>query len=84
MNSGSPASYTSGYLFPGSADVPSAARLHDLEQAAVEQVAFWFQNRDKLGLKTIWPKDGVYQQFLQSDLLLEVKSVLKHYLHWRP
>jgi hypothetical protein len=26
-----------------------------LEQAAVEQIAFWFQNRDHLGLKTFWP-----------------------------
>jgi len=29
-----------------------------------------------------WPHDGTYQVFLQSDLLLEVKSVLKKYERW--
>src|SRR6266478_299300 len=75
--------YTGGYLLPGSADVPSATRLpDDLEQAAVEQVAFWFQNRDKIGLNTIWPHAGTYEKFIQTDLLLEVKAVLKSYERW--
>ena len=53
------ATYTGGYLLPGSADILSATRLpDDLEQAAVEQVAAWFQNRDNLGLDTIWPHQG--------------------------
>ncbi len=26
-----------------------------------------------------WPHDGTYQVFLQSDLLLEVRAVLKKY-----
>ena len=51
----------------------------DLEQAAVEQVAAWFQNRDKLGLVRIWPHEGTYQQFLQLDLLIEVRAVLERY-----
>jgi len=75
--------YTGGYLLPGSADVPSATRLpDDLEQAAVEQVAYWFQNRDKIGLNTIWPHAGTYEKFIQSDLLLDVKAVLKKYQRW--
>jgi hypothetical protein len=43
--------YTGGYVLPG--DTPGAgqnALPADLEQAAVEQVAYWFQNREKLGL----------------------------------
>jgi len=53
--------YTGGYLLPGSPppDPPVAACQglpDDLEQACVEQVAYWFQNREHLGLKTYWPR----------------------------
>jgi len=60
-----------------------AARLPaDLEQAAVEQVAWWFQTRDSLGLKTTWPRDGAYRQFAQLPLVLPVQAVLSHYKRW--
>ena len=75
--------YTGGYLLPGT--TPGAGQTplpDDLEQAAVEQVAFWFQNRDKLGLNTIWPHAGTYEKFIQTDLLLDVKAVLKSYTRW--
>ena len=58
------------------------ALLDDLEQVAVEKVAYWFRNRDKTGLLRIWPHDGAYEGFLQSDLLLEVRAVLKRYERW--
>jgi hypothetical protein len=77
------ATYTGGYLLPGSADILSATRLpDDLEQAAVEQVAAWFQNRDKLGLDTIWPHQGTYEKFAQLDLLLPVRAVVARYTRW--
>src|SRR5207253_5909778 len=73
--------YTGGYVLPGESRVgvpPATPDLpSDLEQAAVEQVAYWFRNRDNTGLIRTWPHDGTYQAFLQSDLLLEVKAVLK-------
>lgn len=70
--------YTGGYLLPGSADVPSATRLpDDLEQAAVEQVVYWYQNRDRVGVIREWPKGGVYEQFLDIDLLPGVREVLR-------
>ncbi len=75
--------YTGGFLLPGATPGPGQTPLPaDLEQAAVEQVAAWYQNRDKLGLKTIWPHEGSYMQFLQSDLLPAVKAVLKQYERW--
>ncbi len=75
--------YTGGYLLPDAPDTPGATRLPaDLENAAVEQVAAWFQNRDKLGLKTIWPHYGTYQQFFPWDLLPSVQSTLKKYARW--
>jgi hypothetical protein len=75
--------YTGGYLLPGSPDVPGATRLaSDLEQACVEQVAFWFQKKDLLGIKTTWPHGGTYEMFADQDLLDSVKSVLSSYRRW--
>ena len=75
--------YAAGYLLPGSADILSATPLPpDLEQACVEQVAYWFQNRDKLGLDTIWPHQGTYEKFTQLDLLRDVKAILTQYQRW--
>jgi hypothetical protein len=69
--------YTGGYLLPGDAVVSGATRLpDDLEQAAVEQVAFWFQNKDTLGVIRQWPKGGVYKQFEDLDLLPNVHATL--------
>ncbi len=75
--------YAGGYVLPGTS--PSAGQTalpDDLEQAAVEQVAYWFRNRENTGLLRSWPHDGTYQAFLQSDLLLEVRSLLKKYERW--
>src|SRR5437667_1977523 len=72
--------YTAGYVLPG--DTPAAGQTalpDDLEQAAVEQVAYWFRNRDTTGLIRSWPHGGTYEAFLQSDLLLEVRAVLKRH-----
>src|SRR6266480_2819204 len=69
--------YTGGYVLPG--DTPAAGQTSlpdDLEQAAVEQVAYWFRNRDTTGLIRHWPHDGTYQTFAQLDLLREVRAVL--------
>ena len=69
--------YTGGYVLPGATPGPGQTALPpDIEQAAVEQAAAWFLNRDHLGLKTIWIHDGDYLQFPQGDLLPEVVSVL--------
>ena len=79
--------YTGGYLLPGMPDpVPPVAACQglpaDLEHAAMEQVASWFLNRDKLGLKTVWLYHGNYQQFTNLDLLPDVRAVLKKYERW--
>src|SRR5438477_526515 len=83
--------YTGGYVLPGDPDPdyqpstinqPPTRLPDDLEQAAVEQVAYWFRNRDSTGLLRVWPHDGTYEAFLQSDLLLEVRAVLKKYERW--
>ena len=75
--------YTGGYVLPGNTPGPGQTALPpDLEQAAIEQVAYWFQNRDKLGLLRYWPKDGVYLQFDKLDLLPTVLAILRKYERW--
>ena len=75
--------YSGGYVLPGDTPDPGQTALpDDLEQAAIEQVAYWFRNRDKTGLLRSWPHGGVYESFVQSDLLLEVRAVLKRYERW--
>jgi hypothetical protein len=79
--------YTGGYVVPGDPDPDTGAsagaaptRLPlELEQAAVEQAAFWFQTRDQLGVVRQWPKGGNYVQLADSDLLPSVREVLRHY-----
>jgi len=72
--------YTGGYVLPG--DTASAGQTplpDDLEQAAVEQVSYWFRNKDKTGLIRSWPHDGTFEAFAQLDLLLEVRATLSKY-----
>jgi hypothetical protein len=75
--------YTGGYVLPGATPGLGQARLpDDLEQAAVEQVACWFRNRDQLGLVRIWPHQGTYEQFAQLDFMVGVQAVLDRYQRW--
>jgi len=72
--------YTGGYVLPGATSAPGQTPLpKDLEQAAVEQVAFWYQNRDRLGLQRIWEYHGTYRQLADLDLLQSVRAVLFQY-----
>jgi hypothetical protein len=77
--------YTGGYVMPDSNLQLSTFTFQlpaDREQAAVEQIAFWFKNRDHTGLKTYWPTGVAYQQFATQDLLASVQSVLSKYRRW--
>jgi hypothetical protein len=76
--------YTGGYLLPGATPATGQTPLPpDLEQAAVEQVTFWFQTREHIGLKTYWPTGVAYQQFADLDLLPNVRAVLAKYTRWK-
>jgi len=72
--------YTGGYVLPGTTVGAGQTSLPaDLEQAAVEQVAYWFQNRERLGLQRIWDYHATYRQFAELDLLPGVRAVLATY-----
>jgi hypothetical protein len=75
--------YTGGYVMPGTVPGPGQVALPaDLESAAIEQVAVWFQQRDKLGLIRYWPSGGTYLVFAQLPLLAQVSAVLRSYERW--
>jgi hypothetical protein len=54
----------------------------DLEQACIEQVAYWYQRRSQLGLVSSSSGDNIFQQFQTSDILPQVAAVLSHYERW--
>jgi hypothetical protein len=75
--------YTGGYVMPGTAAEEGQTVLPaDLESAAVEQVAFWFQERDKLGLVRQWPSGGPYLVLNQLPLLPQVSAMIRPYQRW--
>jgi len=70
--------YTGGYVLPGTAPAAGQSALPlDIENAAIEQVAFWFQRRETLGVIRIWPSGGNYIQLVDTDLLPAVRAVLR-------
>jgi hypothetical protein len=75
--------YTGGYVPPGTVVGPGQTALpKDLENAAVEQVAAWYQNKDKLGLLRHWPSGGTYLVISQLPLLPAVAVTLRRYQRW--
>ena len=76
--------YTGGYVLPGGTPGAGQTALPaDLEQACVEQCAYWYQNRHRLGLLSV-PADGrTFFQLAQIDLLPQVVSVLRAYERWK-
>jgi len=75
--------YTGGYILPGATPTGNQIALPDeIEQACVEQAAYWYQRRSQLGLLSISSDAGIVQQFQSSDLLPQVQAVLRHYERW--
>ena len=75
--------YTGGYVLPGTTPSPGQTALPaDLESAAVEQVAVWHQQRDKLGLFRHWPSSGTYLVLSQLPMLPQVTAMLRPYRRW--
>ncbi|MDB6057117.1 MAG: phage gp6-like head-tail connector family protein [Verrucomicrobiales bacterium] len=70
--------YTGGYVLPGTTpDAGQTALPSDIEQACVEQVAYWYQNRNSIGVLT--STVGAGSHLPQGDLLPCVASILKKY-----
>ena len=75
--------YTGGYVLPGAAVGEGQTPLPaDVESAALEEVAGWYQQRDKVGLLREWPSGGTYLSLSQLPLLPEVSAILRRYQRW--
>jgi hypothetical protein len=75
--------YTGGYVPPGTVAQAGQAPLpKDLENAATEQVAAWYQSKDKLGLIRHWPSGGTYLVLSQLPLLPWVSVTLRRHQRW--
>ncbi len=78
--------YSGGYLLPdavGPVPPPGVPPLpDDLQFGAVEQIAYWYQNKDRLGLVAVTAEGGSLQQFPKLDLLPFVDYTLAKYERW--
>jgi hypothetical protein len=75
--------YTGGYVLPGGVVGDGQTALPaDVESAALEEVAGWYQQRDKVGLLREWPSGGTYLSLSQLPLLPEVSAILRRYQRW--
>ena len=76
--------YAGGYVLPGGTVGTGQTALPDeLEQAAIEQCAFWYQNKDRLGLAGVSSQGGSVSKLATADLLPDVQAVLTKYERWR-
>jgi hypothetical protein len=70
--------YTGGYVLPGTTvGAGQTALPSDIEQACVEQVAYWFENHNTIGIVSSTATAGT--RVAQVDLLPGVVEVLKKY-----
>jgi uncharacterized phiE125 gp8 family phage protein len=70
--------FTGGYVLPGTTPGAGQTALpDDLEHACTEQVAYWYQNRHRLGLLSIPAEGRTFYSLAQIDLLPHVKELLK-------
>ncbi len=76
--------YSGGYKLPdGTSPAEAIVDLpSDVELSAVEQIAYWYQNRNRLGLTGISADGGSIQQFATLDLLPNVKNALRQHERW--
>ena len=75
--------YTGGFVLPGGNPTGNQLPLPAaIELACMEQVAYWYQRRAQLGLVSVSSGDTTVQQFQSTDLLPQVRAVLKHYERW--
>jgi hypothetical protein len=75
--------FTGGYVLPGAtAGAGQTALPDELEQACLDQVVYWYENRHRLGLLSTSGEGGVIQQMKSLDLLPHVAAILRKYERW--
>ena len=80
--------YTGGYVMPGSVATTGQTALPDgIEQAAIEQIAAWYRDKDRAGLAGVSGSGGSVSGQQMSvvsplDLLPQVINMLKGFERW--
>jgi hypothetical protein len=76
--------YAGGYVLPGGTVGTGQTALPDeIEQAAIEQCAFYYRNKETLGLAGVSGQGGSISKLATADLLPNVAAMLKGYERWR-
>lgn len=76
--------FAGGYVLPGGTVGTGQTALPDeVEQAAIEQCAFYYRNKDTLGLAGVSGAGGSISKLATADLLPTVQAVLNKYERWR-
>ena len=76
--------YTGGYVLPGTSPGAGQTALPaDIEQAVVEELAYWYTNKEKFGLVRTLPRSTVNTQLATIDLLPQVKATLSQHICYR-
>jgi hypothetical protein len=77
--------YTGGFVLPGGTPTGIQRALPaEIENACVEQIVYWFQRKDELGLVSVSAEGGSIQQFTTANLLPMVKLALQPFVRWIP
>lgn len=82
--------YAGGYVMPGGTVGSGQTALPSgIEQAAIEQLVNWYQNKDRLGLANVSGQGGSVAANPISvvaplDLLPQVHNLLRSYVRWNP
>jgi hypothetical protein len=72
--------YTGGYVLPGNEVAEGQSELPaEIQDACVEQVAYWYQNKDRLGIASISGEGGTVNVFHKLLFLPEVEATLSKY-----
>jgi len=75
--------FTGGYVRPGGTLGAGQTALPDeIEQACIDQIVYWYENRHRLGLLSTSGEGGSIQQMKTLDLLPHVEAILRKYERW--
>lgn len=75
--------YIGGFVLPGDEVGDGQTPLpEDIQQACIEQIAYWYQNRSSVGSSSLTSAAGVTTTIQDQSLLNSVEDTLKRYTRW--
>jgi len=75
--------YIGGFVLPGDEVGDGQTPLpEDLQQACIEQIVYWYQNRSSVGSSSLTSAAGVTTTIQDQSLLNSVEDTLNRYIRW--